>query len=399
MPALTDDIARQYERWVYPRPVLDLHEHEARLRCSANPSAQHLAFWPDRDYPQGLQILSAGCGANQAAAIAFQNPTAQVLGIDVSASSLAHEELLKSKYQLTNLELAQLPIESVPTLKRDFDLIAVTGVLHHMADPLQGARILGNCLKPEGVMAVMLYGRHGRVGVEMLRGLFGSLGLRQDETSLEIVKDALARLPPDHPVRPLLISDDARFDAGLVDLFLNARERSYTVGECLNFVSEAGLAFQGWGDNGPYYPELQLRIGSPIYEAVCRLPDPQIWAAMELLRPADLCTHHFIACRVTRPRLQYEIDFMGPAFRDYVPSWANGWRLVENGGRTTIQRGSAAIPLSAPQMLFAHSVDGARTVGAILAQAGDPDGRQLGREFWRVLWRAGMMLFRIPAAG
>lgn len=106
MPALTDDIARQYERWVYPRPVLDLHEHEARLRCSANPSAQHLAFWPDRDYPQGLQILSAGCGANQAAAIAFQNPTAQVLGIDVSASSLAHEELLKSKYQLTNLELA-----------------------------------------------------------------------------------------------------------------------------------------------------------------------------------------------------------------------------------------------------------------------------------------------------
>jgi hypothetical protein len=120
---------------------------------------------------------------------------------------------------------------------------------------------------------------------------------------------------------------------------------------------------------------------------------------MELLRPADLCTHHFIACRVTRPRLQYEIDFMGPAFRDYVPSWANGWRLVENGGRTTIQRGSAAIPLGGPQVAFAHSVDGARTVGAILAQAGDPDGRQLGREFWRVLWRAGMMLFRIPAAG
>jgi SAM-dependent methyltransferase len=399
MSALTDDIARQYERWVYPRPVLDLHEYKAQRRCSANPSAQHLAFWPDRDYPQGLQILSAGCGANQAAAIAFENPTARVLGIDVSASSLAHEELLKSKYQLTNLELAQLPIEDVPTLKRDFDLIAVTGVLHHMADPLEGARILGSRLKPEGVMSVMLYGRHGRVGVEMLRGLFGSLGLRQDAASLEIVKDVIARLPPDHPVHPLLTADDARFDAGLVDLFLNARERSYTVGECLTFVSEAGLAFQGWVDNGPYYPELQFKIGSPIYDAICRLPDPQIWAAMELLRPNDMFTHHFTACRVTRSRRQYEMDFMGAAFRDYVPSWANGWRLVENGGRMMIQRGSAAIPLGGPQVHFAKSVDGARTLGAILAEVGDPDGRQFGREFWRVLWRAGMMLFRIPAAG
>ena len=399
MSALTDDIARQYERWVYPRPVLDLHEYKAQRRCSANPSAQHLAFWPDRDYPQGLQILSAGCGANQAAAIAFENPTAQVLGVDVSASSLAHEELLKSKYQLTNLELAQLPIEDVPTLKRDFDLIAVTGVLHHMADPLEGARILGSRLKPEGVMSVMLYGRHGRVGVEMLRGLFGSLGLRQDAASLEIVKDVIARLPPDHPVHPLLTADDARFDAGLVDLFLNARERSYTVGECLTFVSEAGLAFQGWVDNGPYYPELQFKIGSPIYDAICRLPDPQIWAAMELLRPNDMFTHHFTACRVTRSRRQYEMDFMGAAFRDYVPSWANGWRLVENGGRMMIQRGSAAIPLGGPQVHFAKSVDGARTLGAILAEVGDPDGRQFGREFWRVLWRAGMMLFRIPAAG
>ncbi|MBM3538611.1 MAG: hypothetical protein FJX55_12350 [Alphaproteobacteria bacterium] len=64
MSALTDDVARQYEQWVYPRPSFDLRELGARQRSSANPALQHLAFWPDRDYPQGLQILVAGCGAN-----------------------------------------------------------------------------------------------------------------------------------------------------------------------------------------------------------------------------------------------------------------------------------------------------------------------------------------------
>lgn len=232
----------------------------------------------------------------------------------------------------------------------------------------------------------------------MLRGVFGSLGLRQDVPSLEIVKDTLAQLPQDHPARPLLDSDDARFDAGLVDLFLNARERSYTVSECLNFVSEAGLAFQGWADNGPYYPELQFRIGSPIYDAICRLPDPQIWGAMEQLRPTDLYTHQFVACRTTRPRRQYEMDFTGAAFPDYVPSWGNGWALAEDGGHTVIRRGRTAIPLGGVQPPFARAIDGVRTMGAVLGQIGDPDGRQFGRQLCRILWRAGMMLFRIPSA-
>lgn len=111
---LTDEIARQYNQWIYPRPAFNLEELGSQQRSSVNPAAKHLTFWPDRPYPEGQHILVAGCGANQAAAIAFQNPTAHVLGIDVSAQSLAHEALLKAKYGLTNLELAQMPIESAP---------------------------------------------------------------------------------------------------------------------------------------------------------------------------------------------------------------------------------------------------------------------------------------------
>lgn len=397
MSALTDDLARQYERWVYPKPSFDLENLAASQRAATNPRINHLSFWPDRDYPQGLRILVAGCGANQAAALAFQNPNAQVLGIDVSASSLAHEELLKTKHRLANLELAQLPIEAAASLGRDFDLIAATGVLHHLADPQQGGRVLGSMLKPDGVMVVMLYGRHGRVGVDMLRDVFTSLRLRQDETALGIVKDTLAQLPENHPYW-LPNFNDTQYDSGIVDLLLNARERNYTVPECVAFAAETGLAFQGWTDNSAYYPDFLFKIGSPIYEAINSLPDDQIWAAMELLRPADLYKHSFIACRPTRPPRHYVMDFVGDAFLDYVPSWAHGWSLAEADGRKTVIRDSAAIPLNGVQVPFAEGVDGLRPMSAILAHIGDPDGHRFGRQFSRVLWRSGMMRFRIPPA-
>ncbi|MEJ0071124.1 MAG: hypothetical protein WDO24_23020 [Pseudomonadota bacterium] len=74
-----DAIAAQYNRWVYPEPVADLVEHSRTKRQLTDPSLSHLLYWPDRDYPSGLKILVAGCGANQAAEIAFHNPTAAVV--------------------------------------------------------------------------------------------------------------------------------------------------------------------------------------------------------------------------------------------------------------------------------------------------------------------------------
>ena len=43
-------------------------------------------------------------------------PDARVVGIDVSPTSLDHTEQLKRKYNLTNLEMRQLPIESAAAL-------------------------------------------------------------------------------------------------------------------------------------------------------------------------------------------------------------------------------------------------------------------------------------------
>jgi len=198
---LDDPVARQYERWVYPEPIADLPAWLEHNWQWFDPSHAHVLMWPDRPLVPGMDILVAGCGTNQAAVIAFTNPGARVLGIDVSRASLGHNRALADAHAMANLELLHLPIEQVGDLGRDFDLIISTGVLHHMADPAGGMSALGRCLRPEGVLALMLYARTGRVGVEMLQAAFRDMGLAQDDASVQVVRQVIDGLPPDHPVR------------------------------------------------------------------------------------------------------------------------------------------------------------------------------------------------------
>jgi SAM-dependent methyltransferase len=402
---LDDAIARQYRRWVYPQPVDDLEARGRTARDFCDPALAHRIFWPDRDYPANLDILVAGCGANQAADIAYHNRRAQVLGIDVSEPSLAHERRLKARYGLDNLELLCLPIEDAPLLGRDFDLILSTGVLHHMADPLAGLMALARCLRRDGVIALYLYGRHGRAGLEILQSLFRRLGLGQDEPSLALVRHTLDSLPTDHPLNAVKSKlADLHFDAGLVDLFLNARERSYAVEDCLKFVADAGLAFQGWVENAHYHPEACLPYTSPLQAALLRLPVPDMWVA------ADLFTcnpgHFFIACRRDRPLEQYRIDFDGEQALQYVPFRRAGVRVLSpdraTGAPARLTRHGLETEVNAMHARLLNEVDERRSLAQIFAAAKAagmpgtaPEIERFGRAYFRSLWRMGLITVRL----
>ena len=76
--------------------------------------------------------------------------------------------------------------------------------------------------------------------------------------------------------RPELSQDSARdlqsSDAALVDTFLHGRQRSYTVDECIDLVTSAGLAFQGLVPQGAVLPaRFVQRRGPRLYRAVERI--------------------------------------------------------------------------------------------------------------------------------
>jgi SAM-dependent methyltransferase len=360
---LADVVAGQYERWVYPDPILDLPGWLAHNWQWFDPSHSHRMLWPDRGYPTDLDILVAGCGTNQAAVFAYTNPTARVVAIDVSQASLDHHRYLADKYALKNLELHRLAIEDIALLGLDFDLIVSTGVLHHLVDPGAGMRALAERLRPEGVAAVMLYARYGRLGVEMMQSVFRELGLRQDSASLSIVRAAVASLSADHPVRSYLkVAPDVAYDAGLVDTFLHGRERAYTIDECRDLVESAGLVFQDIFLKSSYHAPRDS--ASEFFAAVAALPREREWSVMERINARNAC-HFFLACRPERPRGTYEITFAEGDPLRYQPALRYGCRLA---GDVLHQR-TWQINLDPIQAELVRRADGHKTIGQIVTAA------------------------------
>jgi len=360
---LADVVSGQYRKWVYPEPIVDLPGWLTGNWQWFDPSHAHRMYWPDREYRPDLEILIAGCGTNQAAVFAHTNPQARVVAIDVSGPSLDHHRVLKEKYGLRNLDLHLLPIEQVGSLGRDFDLVVSTGVLHHMASPEAGMQALARCLRPHGVAAIMLYARYGRIGVEIMQAIFREIGLTQDEASLFTVKEAIALLPADHPVRSYLsFAPDLRFDAGLVDTFLHGRDRSYTVDDCLDLVASAGLVFQEWFLKSSYEPPTPP--GGGFYAAVAALPDHQRWRVMERINTRNAC-HFFTACRADRPLAEYRVDLASPAVLDAVPHFRHRCGF----DNATVFRYDWRLPLEPMQAALVRLVNGRRRLREIVAEA------------------------------
>jgi SAM-dependent methyltransferase len=388
-----DVVSRQYERWRYPQPIQDLEALPDTVWHWFDPSRFHRIFWPDREYKPDLDILIAGCGTNQAAVFAYRNPGAKVVGVDISQPSLDHQRYLKDKHGLFNLELHLLPIEELPTLGLDFDLIVSTGVLHHMADPQAGINALAQCLRQDGAIGLTLYAKYGRIGVEMLQSVFRDMGLRQDQASVAIVKKTISLLPPGHPLQSYLRIEGAelQYDGAVVDTFLHGRDRSYTVDDCIDLVTSAGLVFQGWFLNAPYYHHDLLEPANEFAPAVNALPERELWSVMERVHQFSGC-HFFMACRLDRPKESYVIDFSTDDCLDYVPEM----RMRCGLSGTEIFRPDWRMGLNSAQLPFVQNVDGRSTIreiaGRVAQSAESPrattaDLETFGRKLFQSLWR------------
>jgi SAM-dependent methyltransferase len=402
----TDPVAAQYEQWSYPEPLTDLTTVPFQSPDHHFKDLKELywAYWPCAPYREDLDILVAGCGTVAAACYAYLYPAARVVGIDISAASLAHEEFLQKKHGLANLSLRQCRVEEASSLGADFDFIATHGVLHHLTDPAAGLRALGGVLRPEGVIAVMVYARYGRAGVYMLQDLFRLLGLEQKPESVQVVKEALGALSADHPVRRYLrLATDLNSAPGLVDTFLHQRDRPYTVTECLDLVREAGLSFQGWDENSFYYPDAQIPANHPFHAVISKLQGPDLWQAMELFYGC-LPGHFFYVCRRDRAEIDYRIRFDDEEFLDYLPVP----RVTQiarpdplHGQPATIARPPfPAIALDNWQTRVFNQIDSRRSVRACLQNAGldaaSPAIVEFARIFLQSLWRLGYVVFRKP---
>lgn len=99
----------------------------------------------------GMRILDAGCGTGETLNWLLEEvgPHGKVVGIDISAP---HVEAARSGTD-ARIEVFQGNLMHAPFAPRSFDLIWCVNTLHHLRDPVEGARALCHLLRPGGRLA------------------------------------------------------------------------------------------------------------------------------------------------------------------------------------------------------------------------------------------------------
>src|SRR5262249_36781836 len=134
---------------------------------------------PAADQQVEQDILIAGCGTGRhATQVAQLYPNARVLAVDISMPSLAYARRKTRELGLRNIEYVQAHILELGTIDRSFDRIESVGVLHHLAEPTSGWRVLVSLLRPGGTMRIGLYSELARRVVTEARARIAARGYR-----------------------------------------------------------------------------------------------------------------------------------------------------------------------------------------------------------------------------
>ena len=396
--AITMQVSAFYENHPYPPPVDDLQAYRQAWDDQRRRADSHL-FWSNEPYRDDRSILVAGCGTTQAAHYAVRWPRARVVGIDVSAKSIAFTQELKRKHALANLEVCQMPVERAAELGQSFEHVVCTGVLHHLPDPDAGLRALRDVLAPTGALHVMVYAPYGRAGIYLLQDYCRRLGIGGTEPEIRDLAASLKALPPDHPLASLLRnSPDFADRAGLADALLHPQDRAYSVPQLLDFLDRGGLAFGRWVRQAPYLPWCGALASTPHQSRLAALPAEAQYAAIELFR-GTMVRHGVVAYRKDRSAPGVQVDFDGEAWLGYRPVRLPDTRLV----RDRLPPGAVAVlinrnhtytdlylPIDARQEQLLAAIDGERSIAEICRERAD---RSLALTFFQQLWRWDQVVF------
>jgi 2-polyprenyl-3-methyl-5-hydroxy-6-metoxy-1,4-benzoquinol methylase/Flp pilus assembly protein TadD len=240
-------VQRQYEESPYPRWV----------RCATDAFTQPVDMRLRGDFPHscyrpigradGLDVLIAGCGTGQHAVImAKRYASARVLAVDLSLASLGYAKYRTDALGLDNIEYGQADILKLASLDRQFDVVACGGVLHHLADPVQGWRVLLSILRPNGIMHIALYSELARADVVAARGFIAERGYQATTGDINRCRQDILTLDEVSPVRAIARRVDFYATSDCRDLLFHVQEHRFTLPQIKMLLADNGLTLIGF---------------------------------------------------------------------------------------------------------------------------------------------------------
>jgi uncharacterized protein YeaO (DUF488 family) len=163
-----------------------------------------------------------------------------------------------------------------PSSGRSFDMIESCGVLHHLADPFEGWRILLSLLRPHGVMKVALYSELARRDIAAARTDIVERGYAATPQDIRRYRQELG----DTKLGRLSQITDFYGLSECRDLLFHAIEHNFTLPKIAAFLDAQNVRFLGFELPGPVMDAYRRRFPDD--------PDanrPDCWHRYEMENP------------------------------------------------------------------------------------------------------------------
>ncbi|WP_075185549.1 class I SAM-dependent methyltransferase [Teredinibacter haidensis] len=270
-------VRQQYEENPYPRWI-SVNENPplkpADYICAQMPGFEAPACFRKDD----VAILVAGSGTGrQPIELAMMFPHAKVTAVDLSRRSLAYGKRKATELNITNIEFYQGDILNLGRLGRQFDFIACSGVLHHMADPAAGWAVLRDLLVEGGLLNIALYSAVARKEVRIQRETLSRLALEPTVSNIRMFRRAMMEREPNNSLYGF---HDFWTMSECRDLLFHVQEHQFTWTGIKEFCEKLEMRFQGvqiqkniWSQFVKMFPEEKAYT------------NPESWAAFEQTMP------------------------------------------------------------------------------------------------------------------
>lgn len=243
---MPDPVRRHYE--LYPYPDYPLLASVRRCDTYANNLEALWSRFNGETPPASLnRILIAGCGSFAPYPFALANPGTQLTALDLSAKSLRRARLHCLLHGITGVDFMAGDLLDRRLASGPFGFIDAYGVLHHLAEPLEGLKALAARLGEGGILRVMVYSRYTRREEDSIRRALRLLKVKTPEQVRALVARSLkgSRLKSFFEE-----SDEVSGRSGLADALLHPCVTSYRIDGLMEMVQEGGLTPLLFGHRG-----------------------------------------------------------------------------------------------------------------------------------------------------
>jgi 2-polyprenyl-3-methyl-5-hydroxy-6-metoxy-1,4-benzoquinol methylase len=265
-----------YPRWIKPAPMAAPTSFDAYVR-------RQLPLGAFRPLGKGsdIDMLIVGCGTGQhSTEVARRFPGVRLLALDLSMASLAYAKRQTRRLGVDGIAYAQADLLKLGALGKTFDVIEAAGVVHHLADPREGWRVLSSLLRPGGLIFLALYSELARADVVAGRAFIAAQGYRPTSTDIRRCRQQLIDAEQGTPLNNLTKSPDFNSTSECRDLLFHAQEHRTSLPEIKAAIAENGLAFLGF-EIDPFV----RRQYAAAFPGDVRMIDLDNWHAFETERP------------------------------------------------------------------------------------------------------------------